>query len=98
MFLVPDYLKVSLCPDFEWNNNPFINYMVSSPEGYFILILFFYSWETQREKKAETQAEGEAGPMQGAWRGTWSRVSRVTPWAKGSAKPLSHWGCPLFYF
>ena len=44
--------------------------------------------ETQRE--AETQAEGEAGSMQGAQYGTGSRVSRITPWAKGrcsTAKP-----------
>ena len=33
------------------------------------------------EREAETQAEGEAGPMQGARRGTQSRVSRITPWA-----------------
>ena len=31
----------------------------------------------------ETQAEGEAGSMQGAQRGTRSRDSRITPWAKG---------------
>ena len=42
------------------------------------------------ERKAETQAEGEAGPMQGAWCGTRSWVSRITPWAEGGAKLLSH--------
>ena len=47
------------------------------------------------EKEAETRAEGEAGSMQGARRGTRSRVSRVTPWAEGGAKLLSHPGCPL---
>ena len=56
----------------------------------FFKILFIYSWE----KEAETQAEGEAGSMQGNWCGTRSGVSRVTPWAKGAAKPLSHPGCP----
>ena len=37
--------------------------------------------------------------MQGARRGTRSQVSRVTPWAAGGAKPLSHPGCLdiLFY-
>ena len=44
----------------------------------------------------EAQAEGEAGSMQGARRGTRSRVSRITPWAEGGAKPLSHRGCPYF--
>ena len=48
------------------------------------------------EREAETQAEGEAGPMQGAQCGTPSRVSRVTPWAAGGAKPLSHSGCPKY--
>ena len=49
---------------------------------------------SQREREAETQAEGEAGPMQGARRGTRSQVSRMVPQAKGSAKKLSHPGCP----
>ena len=35
--------------------------------------------------------------MQGAWRGTRSRVSRIMPWAEGGAKPLSHRGCPLLH-
>ena len=40
----------------------------------------------QREKEAEcTQAEGEAGSMQGA---------RITPWAEGGAKLLSYPGIP----
>ena len=46
------------------------------------------------EREAETQAEGEAGSTQGARRGTQSWVSRITPWAEGGAKPLSHPGCP----
>ena len=37
--------------------------------------------DTQRE--AETQAEGEAGSMQGARRGTRSQDPGVTPWAEG---------------
>ena len=54
---------------------------------FFFLYLFIYSRETQRERGAETQAEGEAGSMQGARCGTRSRVSRITPWAEGGAKP-----------
>ena len=46
----------------------------------------------KREREAETQAEGEAGSMQGAQRGTRSQVSRIMPWAEGGAKPLSHPG------
>ena len=48
----------------------------------------------RREREAETQTEGEAGAMQGARHGTRSQVFRITLWAKGSAKPQSHPGCP----
>ena len=52
--------------------------------------------DTERgERETETQAEGEAGSMQGARSGTRSRVSRIRPWAEGSAKLLSHVGCPI---
>ena len=46
-------------------------------------------------REAETQAEGEAGSILGARHGTLSRVSRITPWAAGGAKPLRHQGCPV---
>ena len=32
--------------------------------------------------------------MQGAWCGTWCRVSRIRSWAEGNGKPFSHPGCP----
>ena len=54
--------------------------------------------DTEGEREAETQAEGEAGSMQGARCGTQSQVSRIMPWAEGGAKPLSHRGCPIFPF
>ena len=47
-----------------------------------------------REREAETQAEGEAGSMQGARWGTRSQDPRITTWAEGGAKPLSHPGIP----
>ena len=50
--------------------------------------------DTERESGRETQAEGEAGSMQGVRCGTQSRVSRIAPWAEGGTKPLSHPGCP----
>ena len=50
--------------------------------------------DRERVRLAETQAEGEAGCMQGAQCGNRSWVSRMTPWAAGSAKPLSHPGIP----
>ena len=40
----------------------------------------------QREKQAPCR-EPDVG-LDPAW------VSRITPWAEGGAKPLSHWGCP----
>ena len=55
---------------------------------------FIYSWEIQRKRERQTQAEGEAGSTQGARLGTRSQVPRIMPWAEDSAKPLSRWGCP----
>ena len=45
--------------------------------------IYLFMIVTKREREAETQAEGEAGSMKGARRGIRSRVSRITPWAKG---------------
>ena len=50
-----------------------------------------------RERKTETQAEGEAGSMQGAGCGTQSRDSRITPLPKAGTRPLSHTGVPSTY-
>ena len=47
--------------------------------------------DTQRE--AETQAEEEAGSLQGAWCGTQSEDPGITPWAEGrwsTAEPPRH--------
>ena len=62
-------------------------------------LLFFkdFIYLFMKEREAETQAEGEAGSMQGAQCGTRSRVSRITPWAEGGAKPLHHPGPPATY-
>ena len=51
----------------------------------------------EREREGETQAEGEAGSMQGALHGTRSGVSRITFWAEGGAKTLRHPGCPVTF-
>ena len=50
---------------------------------------------TRRE--AETQAEGEAGSLQGARRGTRSRDPGSHPEPKADAQPLSHPGAPGRY-
>ena len=66
----------------------------------FILKDFIYllMGERERGRQSETQAEGEAGSMQGAGYGIGSSVFRIAPWAEGGAKPLSHPGCPAFLF
>ena len=70
----------------------FLRFHFLSLEFFFFKIyLFIHS-----EREAETQAEGEAGSMQGARHGTRSWVSRITPWAAGGAKLLRHRGCPKF--
>ena len=48
-----------------------------------------------REREAETQAEGEAGSMQGAQHGTGYQGSRIRSWAEGSTKLLSHRAAPF---
>ena len=59
------------------------------------LFLFkkFYLFIHERQRETDRQAEGEADSMQGARCGTPSRVSRITSWAEGGAKLLSHPGC-----
>ena len=64
---------------------------------------FIYLWrhthrERERERDAERQAEGDAGSMQEAGYGTQFWVPRITPWAEGGAKPLSHPGIPCVWF
>ena len=59
--------------------------------SFFFKILLFTH---ERHTEAETQAEGEAGSLQGAQRGTRSQDPGVTPWAAGNTKPLSPPGCP----
>ena len=54
--------------------------------------------DIQKEREAETQAEGEAGSTQGARGGTRSQVSRIRPWADGGTKLLSHLGLPRSEF
>ena len=48
------------------------------------------------ERKAETQAEGEAGSPQGARCGTQSPDSGSCPELKADAQPLSHPGVPEY--
>ena len=61
-----------------------------------VFFLFIYSWETQRDWERERQRPRQREKQ--ASGGTGSRVSRITPWAEGGAKLLSHWGCPILQF
>ena len=65
-------------------------------------MLFIYSWETQRER-AETQAEGETGSIQGARYGTWdhtlSQRQMLNLWA--TRHPFIYFkdkSCEIFFF
>ena len=45
---------------------------------------YLFNHDRHREREAETQAEGEeAGSVQGAWCGTQSWDSGITPWTEG---------------
>ena len=61
---------------------------------FLLKILFIYSWETHGE--AETQAEGEADPMQGAQCETQSQDLRITTWAKGRCSTSEHLDAPPY--
>ena len=50
------------------------------------------------EREAETQAEGEAGSLQGAQCGTRSQDLGSRPEPKADAQPLSHPGAPINLF
>ena len=54
--------------------------------------------QREREREREAETEGEVGSMQGARCGTQSWVPRITSWAEGSAKLLSHRGGPEYMF
>ena len=58
----------------------------------------FYLFIHDREREAETQAEGEAGSMPGARRGTRSQDSRIVPWAKGRCQTAEPPRDPPDYF
>ena len=49
------------------------------------------------EREAETQAEGEAGSLQGAWCGTRSQDPGMRPWAEGRWSTAEPPGRPLHF-
>ena len=56
-------------------------------------IYLFFNFIALFMRDTETQAEGEAGPLQGARCGTRSQTG-ITPWAEGRRLVLSHPGVP----
>ena len=84
------FILASPCPTLSM-----INVWLSFPHRFFIFLkifeYFIYLFMRDTHTEAETPAEGEAGSMQGAWCGTRSWDSRITPWTKGrcqTAEPL----------
>ena len=55
---------------------------------------FIYLFMRDTEREAETQAEGEAGSMQGTWCGTPSRDSGIMLWAEGRRSTAEPPRCP----
>ena len=53
--------------------------------------------ETERERQRHRQREKQA-PSREPDVGLNPLVSRIRPWAEGSAEPLSHPGCSKIYF
>ena len=68
--------------------------MVKLDNTFFFFKDFIYSFTRDPEREAETQAEGEAGSLQGAPCGTRSWDPRVTPWAEGRCSTAELPGCP----
>ena len=58
--------------------------------------IYLFMIDIERERKAETQEEGEAGSMPGARRGTRSRDSKTTPRAKGKRQTTEPPMDPLY--
>ena len=66
---------------------------------FFNFFSFIYDSHTEREREAETQAEGEAGSMHREPDvGFDPRSPGSRPGPKAGSEPLRHPGTPLFYF
>ena len=61
---------------------------------FFFFLRFYLFIHRDRERGRDT-GRGRSRHHTESLRGTQSRVSRITPWAAGGAKPLCHRGCPL---
>ena len=64
---------------------------------FFYFLLHFKNNLFMRHREAETW-EGEAGSTWGAQRGTWSRVSRISPGLKTVLNHWATWAVLIFYY
>ena len=69
----------------------FLTWIIKKHLLFFFLRFYLFIHERHRER----EAEGEAGSMQGVRCSTRFRIFRITHWAEGGTKPLSHRDCPL---
>ena len=66
-------------------------------DGFRKVIIFFkrfYLFMRDKQREAETQAEGAAGSLQGAWCGTRSQDPGIMPWAEGRHLTTEPPRCP----
>ena len=63
----------------------------------FLFLKIFYLFIHERHREAETQAEGQAGSLQGAPCGTRSQSPGSRPELKADAQLLSHRASRIFY-
>ena len=76
-----------------WNCGP--NYVMNSNFSALRLKkIRFYLFIHERHREAETQAEGEAGSLWGAWWETPSQDPGIMIWAKGRCSTPEPPGCP----
>ena len=72
-------------------------YLLKKHTHIFLKRFLKFIYERPRKRGRDTGRGGEAGSMQRAWCGIWSRVSGITPGAKGRhTQPLSHPGIPAY--
>ena len=87
-----------------------LNIYINNLQPFCMFLLFIYIFEDfiylfmrDTQRKAETQAEGEAGSLRGAQCGIWSWDPRVMPWAEGRRSTTEHprlqylWHTCVFY-
>ena len=62
---------------------------------FFFLRFYLFMRETERQRHKQREKQAPCREL-GVGLDPRSPVSRITPWAEGCAKPLSHPGCPVF--